>query len=111
MQGWFVSVLVLLSLYGVAQLMSKAAVRLCRPKSPCATVTLRLRGCMDDVEQQVRFAYAVAKEQRLPLSVMDDGADRETLCIARRVLRRGGLHVEKSQNLSVDACVAEQNDV
>ena len=104
------AVMVLMALYGIAKAISKTAVWLWRPKRPRLTVTLRLNETTEDVEQQVRFAYFVAKEQHLPLTVIEDGADEDTVCMARRVLRGHELGTDEKK-LSTNACAADQTRV
>ena len=104
MQGVLVALMLLAALYGIAKAVTKAAVWLWRPKRPRLTVTLRLSEATEDVEQQVRFAYFVAKEQHLPLAVIEDGADEDTVCMARRVLRGHELGTDEKKLPSMYVC-------
>ncbi len=103
--------MVLLALYGCAQLFLKAALRLLRPKRPLVHLAVSLHGHVEDAEQQLRFARGIAKEQRLLLTVIDSDADDETRYIATQLLKNSDTLVVNAENLRDNACAGDAKRV
>ncbi len=83
------TVVLLLALYGCAQLFLGAAERLYRPRRGRVLLVLPLDGEVTDAEQQIRYAQMLAKQYRLRLALVDNGVADDTRLIAQLLLRNG----------------------
>ena len=81
-QGISLTIVLLLALYGCAQLVRHAVEWLLRPKHQRLCALLVLSGAVEEVEQQMRYAKEWASARHLPLVIADDGMDEETRNIA-----------------------------
>lgn len=81
------TVVLLLALYGCAQVFLCIGERLCRPHKRRVLLVLPLDSTVTDTEQQIRYAQMLAKQYHLRLALVDRGIDDDTRQIAQLLLR------------------------
>jgi len=111
MEGIAVAGLVLLALYGIAQIWIHLVIRILRPKQPASVILLTLQDDVQGAEQQIRYAWYTAKEQKLPLVVCKGELDEQTEAILHTMLDGCGVCVVSSENLVADACTIREKSV
>ena len=110
-EGVSLTIVLVMALYGCAQLLRHTVEWLLRPKQQRLYVLLRLAGTVEEVEQQVRYAKEWASARHLPLLIGDDGMDNETHTIATALAAVDAceiLPLSGSQKIPHSTCTDEE---